>query len=201
MIDSTPDSPQRLYLGSVVVMLVESNPLEADIVAQMLTGFKIKRLCRCTTAAEATERLKQDTPDLVVVGTVQNGPDGFDLIRTMRRDRNETLRTAPMILLTGHTLQADVKRARDCGASFVVAKPITPQILYERIQWLIKDRRAFIFVDSYAGPDRRFQKLGPPPGMPGRRKDDLSLKLDETAGTNMSQNEIDAFFQPKGVSR
>jgi DNA-binding response OmpR family regulator len=202
MRESSFDSAPRIYLGSVVVMLVESNPLEADILAQVLTGFKVKRLCRCSAAAEAAERLKQDTPDLVVVGTVQGGAaEGFEFIRTMRRDKDEMLRTAPAILLTGHTLQADVMRARDCGANFVVAKPITPHVLYERIMWLIKDRRSFIFVDSYAGPDRRFQKLGPPPGIKGRRKDDVSLKVGEATEANMSQNEIDAFFQPKGALR
>lgn len=201
MRESPADPGSRIYLGSVVVMLVESNPLEADILAQVLNGFKVKRLCRCSTAAQAADRLKQDAPDLVVVGAVQNGADGFEFIRTLRRDRDEMLRTAPVILLTGHTLQADVLRARDCGASFVVAKPVTPQILYERVLWLIRDRRGFIFNESYAGPDRRFQKLGPPPGAKGRRKDDVSLKVGEATEANMSQNEIDAFFQPKGAVR
>ncbi len=201
MTESSGDHGSRIYLGSVVVMLVESNQLEADILAQVLTGFKVKRLIRCSTTAEAADRLRRDSPDLLVVGSAQSGTDGFEFIRTMRRDHDEMRRTAPVILLTGHTLQADVLRARDCGANFVVAKPITPPVLYERILWLIRDRRSFIYNDSYSGPDRRFQKAGPPPGVKGRRKDDVSLKVGEATEANMSQNEIDAFLQAKGAIR
>ena len=42
-----------------------------------------------------------------------------------------------------------------------------------------RDQRAFITSKAYCGPDRRFQKLGPPPGTDGRRHDDLSLKIGE----------------------
>ena len=71
-----------------------------------------------------------------------------------------TVRTTAVILLAGHTLQSNVMRGRDCGANFVIAKPITPKILYDRVVWLAKDARAFVESPSYVGPDRRFQKIG-----------------------------------------
>jgi DNA-binding response OmpR family regulator len=104
-------------------------------------------------------------------------------------------------LLTGHTQRANVIRARDCGASFVVAKPILPKVLYSRIVWLAKDRRDFIDVESYCGPNRRFQNVGPPEGMEGRRSDDLSLTIGNAVEENMSQDEIDALMNPKSVTR
>ena len=126
--------------------------------------------------------------------------DEYDLVRRIRRNKAGGGRTAPIILLAGHTSQGNVLRARDCGASFVVAKPITPQVLYERIIWLAKDARPFVACDTYTGPDRRFQKLGPPAGTEGRRKDDLSLRVGEATAPNLSQSEIDAFLTGKGVA-
>ncbi|MEJ1977061.1 MAG: hypothetical protein WDN49_14040 [Acetobacteraceae bacterium] len=151
MTDSSGDHGSRIYLGSVVVMLVESNQLEADILAQVLTGFKVKRLIRCSTTAEAADRLRRDSPDLLVVGSAQSGTDGFEFIRTMRRDHDEIAAHGPGD--PADRPHAAGRRAARAGLrrQFVVAKPITPPVLYERILWLIRDRRSFIYNDSYSG--------------------------------------------------
>ncbi len=185
-------------------MLVEANDLEADILAQVLMGFKVRSINRFRGATEAEEHLERDTADLLVVGSArakEGDVDEFDFIRRIRRKKTGGARTAPIILLAGHTSQENVLRARDCGASFVVAKPITPQVLYGRVIWLAKDARPFVSADSYSGPDRRFQKLGPPADMEGRRKDDLSLKVGEAKMPNLSQSEIDAMLNGKGLPR
>ncbi len=192
---------QRLYFGSLSVLALESNPLELDVLAQVLGGFRVRTLARFTEASAAVEHLERKVADLLFVGTVTDEMDEYAFIRWVRRSRDEGTRSSPVILLSGHTQRANVLRARDCGANFVIAKPITPKILYARIVWLAKDRRPFIDADNYAGPDRRFQKLGPPPGMEGRRQDDLSLKVGEAVAPNMSQNEIDAILNPRGVMR
>jgi DNA-binding response OmpR family regulator len=200
--EASPDLDCRLYFGRLSVLLMEGNGLESDILSQILSGFKVRSINRFSMAAEARDHVLRDGIDLVVVGSPQAGPgdmDEYDFIRWLRRVKAESSRTAPTILLTGHTSQANVMRARDCGASFVIAKPITPRVLYERIVWLVRDARIFISTDSYAGPDRRFQKLGPPPHTDGRRKDDLSLRVGEAKEPNMSQSEIDALMNARAV--
>lgn len=193
----------RIYFGGLQVVLVEANDLEAEIVSQVLNGFKVRGINRFSGASAAENHLKRDSADLLMVGAAR-GTDGdvdeFDLIRRIRAKTGST-RMAPIILLAGHTSQVNVLRARDCGASFVVAKPITPQVLYQRIMWLAKDLRPFITGATYSGPDRRFQKLGPPAGSEGRRKDDLSLKVGEAKKPNLSQSEIDAMLNGKGLPR
>jgi CheY-like chemotaxis protein len=196
------DRGGRLFFGRLSVLLIEGNSLEADIITQVLTGFKVRGITRFATSAEARDYLLRDGSDLIVVGTprVEAGDmDEYDFIRWVRRNKTEATRTAPAVLLAGHTSQANVARARDCGASFVIAKPITPGIIYDRLAWLIKDARRFINTESYAGPDRRFQKLGPPADTEGRRKDDLSLRVGIAKEPNMSQIEIDALMNGKAV--
>ena len=193
----------RVYFGALSVVLVESNDLEAEILSQVLSGFKVRHTTRFASATEAEVHLARDTADLLVVGAARGKEselDEYELIRRIRRNKAGGGRTAPIILLAGHTSQGNVLRARDCGASFVVAKPITPQVLYERIMWLAKDARPFVTSDSYTGPDRRFHKLGPPAGTEGRRKDDLSLRVGEAKAPNLSQSEIDAFLTGKAAT-
>lgn len=58
----------------------------------------------------------------------------------------------------------------------------------------------FIESDSYAGPDRRFRREGPPPGMAGRRSGDLSAAVGHAETPNLSQDEIDSLMKPTKVS-
>ncbi len=204
MTENPPEFDTRVYFGKLSVLLVEANALEAEIIIQVLTGFKVRHVTRFETAAQAREHLQRAQAELIIVGTSHSGDgemDEYDFIRWLRRSKVETTRTAAIILLAGHTSEANVLRARDCGASFIIAKPVRPRIVYDRVVWLAKDARAFIDSETYAGPDRRFQKLGPPPNTEGRRKDDLSLKIGDAKEPNMSQNEIDALLNAKGAPR
>ncbi len=189
----------RLHLGSLRVAVVEANPLELEIACETLLGFGIRHLGRFRTASEAQEGLQRDNADLVVVGSVPGSPDEYGVIQWLRRDGPEAMRAVPLLLQTGHTQQANVVRARDCGASVVLAKPVQPSALLERVAWLARDRRAFIAVPAYAGPDRRFQKLGPPPGTIGRRADDPPLQAGGTKEGTVSQDEIDALLHLDAV--
>ncbi len=204
MTETTPEFDTRVYFGKLSALLVEANALEAEIVTQVLTGFKVRNVARYETAAQARDHLQRDHAELIMVGTSHAGPgemDEYDFIRWLRRSKVETTRMAAIILLAGHTSEANVLRARDCGASFIIAKPITPRVVFDRVVWLAKDGRAFVNTETYAGPDRRFQKLGPPPNTEGRRKDDLSLKVGDAKEPNMSQNEIDALLNARGAPR
>jgi DNA-binding response OmpR family regulator len=196
-----PVLDQRLYFGGLSVLALESSLLELDLLVQVLTGFKVRTLARFTQAEAAWAHLEHEPADLLFVGSSTGAMDEFEFIRKLRRAKDVATRMAPTILLTGHTQRANVLRARDCGASFVVAKPILPKVLYSRIVWLAKDRRDFIDVESYCGPNRRFQNQGPPAGMEGRRSDDLPLSIGRPVEDNMSQDEIDALMNPKGVTR
>ena len=194
----------RVYFGALSVLLVEANDLECEILAQVFGSFKVRGITRMSSTGAAQDHLRQDVAHLIVIGAAgreDGAPDEFEFVRWIRRSKTDEVRLASVILLTGHTLQDNVARARDCGASFVIAKPITPFVLYERIVWLAKDERSFINTARYVGPDRRFQKMGPPPGLEGRRHDDLSLQVGEATMPNLSQAEIDAMLGGKGMAR
>ena len=203
MTDSPPNLDTRVFFGQLNVVVVEANELESEILAQVLGSFKVRAIARFDATADAQEHLGREPAQLVIVGSTQSdrGMDEYDFIRWLRTSKVEEVRTASVILLAGHTPQRNVLRARDCGASFVIAKPITPRVLYDRVVWLAKDTRAFIRDENYSGPDRRFQMLGPPAGTAGRRRTDLSLQVGEAKAPNLSQSEIDAMLSGKGVAR
>jgi CheY-like chemotaxis protein len=187
------DKKTRLNLDQARVLLLEEPQPGAEILSQVFFGYGVRNPVRCTSPEEAMARLEADTFELIVCdGDLPEGR-AYEFVMRLRRSALEPNRYCPVILLSGHTPSAYVEKARDCGANFVVAKPIRPMVLLERIVWVCGDNRIFVELDTYVGPDRRFQFLGPPPGVEGRRKGDRET-LGEASTPNLSQDEIDGVF-------
>lgn len=189
----------RISLEKVSVLIVDDSMPSLDLLAQVVTGFGVKTLQRAESAKAAQVQLRERTFDLVISATNMAGVDGYELVKWLRLGALEANRYVPVILVSGHTPPSQVFKARDSGANFTVAKPITPKVLLERILWAAREERQFIECDSYLGPDRRFKNEGPPIGVEGRRRDDLPPELGELAGDNMSQDQINALLRPSKV--
>ena len=200
MNETATKAEPRLYFRSLAVLLVEHALQEQSIVSQILGGFKVRAIHKCRSAEEAMSQIQHEPADLVIVGANLGAMDGYDFIKWLRFADSVASRTAPVILMAGHTRLTDIQKARDCGASFVIAKPVTSRVLFERIAWLARDDRAFTDTAAYKGPDRRFRKLGPPPGVQARRYDDLSHDADASS-VNLSQAEIDALLKTKEAAQ
>ncbi|MDR3511495.1 MAG: response regulator [Caulobacteraceae bacterium] len=193
-------SGERINLERISFLLIDDNQQSLDIIGQVVSGFGVRGMHKCQSVREAKDIASRMDIDFVITNVRFSGEDGFDFLRWLRHVANEPNRYAPAVMVTGDTSAAVVQRARDCGAHFVIAKPITPKILLQRIFWIARENRLFIDSESYKGPDRRFKRLGPPPGVTGRRADDRATKLRDEGGPNLSQDEINAFMKPAKVN-
>ncbi len=193
-------STAKIDLSHSRALLLDDNRTHLDMLSSVLTGFDLRKQNKCETAEAARSAIYGAQFDLVLVEAAMASEDGFGFIRWLRREGPENNRHVPVLVVTSSTRKDQVAAARDSGANFVVAKPVTPQILLQRIVWLGHDRREFVDCETYAGPDRRFKAFGPPIGMKGRRHDDLSANIGAASEPNMSQNEIDMLMKPARVS-
>lgn len=190
----------RLNLSKSTVLLLQNNQTELDILGQVFIGFGVKAIRKCLSLGQAEEAIKTVNFDLLIVDCDMPAGAGFDFVAKVRRMEESDNRLAPTMLISGHTVSSSITRARDCGANFVVAKPITPKVMYDRVLWLAREEREFVVTPTYAGPCRRHKVFGPPAGMKGRRKEDVSAQLGKADGPDMSQSDIDAMFNPKRAS-
>jgi DNA-binding response OmpR family regulator len=166
----------------------------------MLMGFGAAHIQRRVSAEEAMAIVDVESFDLCLVDVRLSDSDGYALIRDLRRHAKDFVKFLPVVLICGHVRKSDLNKARDCGASYVITKPLSSRVLFDRVFWLARDRRTFVECPTYVGPDRRFKAFGPPPGEQGRRHDDLSADVGEAKEANMSQDAIDGFFDAKKVS-
>ncbi|MFA7262446.1 MAG: response regulator [Caulobacter sp.] len=190
----------KVNLEKLDVMLVDDNSQALDILAQVVSGFGVRSIVRCASGDEAKTKLLKGAYDLVLTDAQMPGLDGYELASWLRHSGPDQNRFVPVLLITAHTRHSDVARARDCGANYLIAKPVTPKTVLERIYWVAREDRMFVESDTYAGPDRRFRREGPPPGMTGRRSGDLSAAVGHAETPNLSQDEIDSLMKPTKVS-
>jgi DNA-binding response OmpR family regulator len=173
-----PSSRARFNLSNTAVLLFDPTPMGMAILVQIIAGLGAKNLYRCETIAEAKEVVTHFEVDLMILDAVAGSGEGYEFVRWLRREVVAPNKHTPVLLTTGHTMISDVSKGRDCGGHFIISKPIAPIVMLERIVWIAKEGRAFLFSDNYVGPDRRFSEEGRPGGLPGRRREDL-LRLAE----------------------
>ena len=193
------DPAIRINLERSVVLLVNDHPQGLEALSGMVRGFGVRKQFKTKSGAEAMHIVKSQELDLIILDSALPDMDGYDFIRWLRREAQPEAQFTPVIMITGHAARTMVEKSRDSGANFVMAKPFTPEILLQRIFWVAKDERQMVKAENYVGPDRRFKNLGPPLGMKGRRKDDLSGKVGIATDPNMDQSEVDMMFKPARV--
>jgi DNA-binding response OmpR family regulator len=194
------DPNAKINLAKANILIMENSQHAADMLGQILKGFGVGEVHRCTAVAECDKILKNRTIDLIIADPKLRDGDGLEILQELRHSKTDPLRYVPIIIASGHSTAAEVKRSRDLGANFFIAKPIAPNVLLQRILWVANDRRPFVEVAKYVGPDRRFKFEGPPPGEDGRRDADLKNPIAEMGGPNMSQDEINNLIKPQRVS-
>ncbi|NBB51358.1 response regulator [Rhizobium sp. CRIBSB] len=189
----------KINLRSIRALCVDSNAQGLEILSQTLFGFGVEKIARATTGEEAKSILTRQTVDLMLTDAILMDMSGFDLVRWLRATNLDPNRYTPVLTVTGHTQQSQILSARDCGAHFVVAKPMTPTILMQRILWVARGGRVFVESENFIGPDRRFKHVGIPNGV-GRRREDLSATVGEATQPNLSQDEINDVVKPQRAS-
>jgi DNA-binding response OmpR family regulator len=180
-----PKSRARFNLSKTVVMVFDPTPLGLAILTQILTGFGARKIHRCSTIDEAKQVVVDFEVDLMIVDAMAESGEGYEFVRWLRANVPEPNRHTPVLLTAAHTKASDVANARDCGSHFIVAKPLAPIVVLERIIWIAKEGRAFVLSDEYVGPDRRFTKNAAKGEHPRRRREDqieLQAEDAETPG-------------------
>ncbi len=85
-----------------------------------------------SNAGEALDVLAMRSYELMLADVVMPGLDGYQLTRTVRRDRG--LRAMPVILLTSRSSPFDLARGALAGCNSYLVKPVSMQTLHETVQ-------------------------------------------------------------------
>lgn len=159
-----------LNLQNLRFLVADNNSYFQTLLYGILHALGAHHIAVTGDGDEALEKSRRDVTDLLICDWNLPQMDGFDLVRSIRADTHNPNRYTPVIVLTSHAQAQNVERARDCGANFVLAKPISPKMLYDRLLWIAQDPRPFVMCPVYNGPDRRFKTEAAP--LPLERRSD-----------------------------
>jgi len=180
-------------LRDLTILIADAGSYTRRIVYGMLRGFGANRILEVGDAGGVLAALTHQKVDILICDAKLPPHDGLAVTYAIRRNSDNENRTLPILMMTSDAQQGTVKKARDVGVSMVVAKPMSPTTLYDRLAWVAYDRRQFIDCPTYFGPDRRFKIEGYPTGV-GRRASDKSIEISEMSEPNLDQDDIDSLF-------
>lgn len=182
-----------INLGDLVILVADPSSYVRMISHGMLRGFGANKILEVGQTTSLLQTLSAQKVDILLCDARLPPHGGLVLTRTIRRNAGNINRTMPILLMSSDTREATIKSARDAGANMVIAKPMSPRSLYDRLAWIAFSSRNFVDTDSYFGPDRRFRIEGYPNGV-GRRKGDGEIEVAQEEGPALAQDDIDSLF-------
>ena len=139
------------------------------IIRTILNSLGVKKIREAEDAATGLLMAQEAGIDLIICSWLMDIVEGPEFIQMIRRGQNSKNPYIPIIMLSAFTEKFRITQARDAGVNEFLAKPISPKTLYQRIVTIIEKPRPFVRTDTFFGPCRRRQSLGPPTGCPERR--------------------------------
>lgn len=116
------------------ILIVEDVEFNLDLLVQLLENrFELLTAADGAAGIEAAER---DLPDLILMDMSLPVMDGWEATR--RISSNQHLGHIPIIALTAHAMRGDEAKARECGCSDYLAKPIDEDLLFQKIDRLLE---------------------------------------------------------------
>jgi CheY-like chemotaxis protein len=180
-------------LRDLTILVADPSSYTRRVINGMLRGFGANKVLEVEQSTGLFQALSSQKVGILLCDLNLPPHGGLELTRAIRGNADNENRTLPILVMTSNTSEKVVKSARDAGANMVVAKPMSPNSLYDRLSWMAFHPRAFVDSPNYFGPDRRFKIEGFPGGV-GRRKGDQAVNVSEETGPALAQNDIDSLF-------
>ena len=145
---------KRYNLTKLEVMLVEENAFMRRLMRGILRELGI-RLVRDADNFDIAFRIFQENNIDLIFTNWAPDLDVLAFLRHLRQSPDSINPEIPVLVITAFTEVHHVLAARDAGCNEFLAKPVSAEIVYQRICNVIESQRPFIRSESFVGPDRR----------------------------------------------
>lgn len=114
------------------ILIIDDDDKLNQLLKDFFKGFGFHTIT-ATHPEDGLKKLKQKSPDLVVLDIMLPGMDGFEVCKTIRK-----FSTVPIIMLTAKGELTDRVVGLELGADDYLAKPFEPRELVARIQSVLR---------------------------------------------------------------
>ena len=126
-----PPLPPAAGLAKSLILVVDDISKNLQVVGTLLRkeGY---RIVPATSGAQALERVRAETPDLILLDLMMPDMDGLEVCRRLKADPS-TL-SIPVIFLTASNEMEHLVQGFEVGAVDYVTKPFNPPELLARVR-------------------------------------------------------------------
>jgi len=116
------------------ILIIEDDKFLRKLISQKLIkeGFKVSE---AVNGEEGIKKIKQEKPDLVLLGLVLPGIDGFEVLSKIREDLSLSSAPPPIIILSNLGQKEDVEKGMKLGATdYLIKAHFTPGEIVEKVR-------------------------------------------------------------------
>ena len=128
-------------LEGLSVLIVDDNQNMRRLLHTLLRAARITAINEAASGKEALAILVNFRPDIIITDLAMKPLNGIDFVRLLRADRASPAPDVPVIMLTGYSEEAMVVKARVAGVNDFIVKPVSANVLRERIERIVFDSR------------------------------------------------------------
>ena len=118
------------------ILIVEDDPDSREVTRINLQawGYEVVEAC---DGREALEKIKETSPDLVLLDIQMPFLDGFAVLQQLRQDPR--FATLPVAAVTAYAMRGDKEKALKAGFCAYITKPIDAMALQKDVEQILKE--------------------------------------------------------------
>ncbi|MEX0763222.1 MAG: response regulator [Dehalococcoidia bacterium] len=122
-------------MSGEVILVVEDNPMNSELVADLLAaaGYKV---VPADTAEEGLTLAESAHPNLILMDISLPGMDGLEAARVLKR--HPETGNIPIVALTAHAMNGDEAAALAAGCNGYITKPINTRTFVGTVESFIE---------------------------------------------------------------
>jgi CheY-like chemotaxis protein len=148
-----------LDLSELRVIVIDDNEFATILMRRLLSVMRVSQVTSCLDALEADAAIRQSKADLAIVDIDMPGRSGLEVMHDIRHGQVGVPKDMCILVASAHVDLDHVEQARNQGANWILAKPLSFRSLYDGIARAILDERPFVDSAAYVGPCRRVKNV------------------------------------------
>lgn len=139
--------------GASGILVVDDLPQNLELVEDLLAplGYCV---AKASSGADALRKVKEETPDLILLDVTMPGLDGYEVCRRLKADADTA--SIPVLILTALSGHEERVKAMEAGADDFLSKPFNGLELLTRVRSLVRIKKLHDQVEAY----RRMATVG-----------------------------------------
>lgn len=150
----------EVIIQQLRVLLVDDSPFMRAIVRGLLNNVGVKSVSEAGDGIAALEKIREETPDVVVLDWEMPLLNGPELVRIVRSPGVFPTPDIPIIMLTAHGEHWRILESVKLGVNEFLCKPVSAKALFERLISIMLKPRASVQLGNYYGPVPRIPTPG-----------------------------------------